>query len=529
MKPVDPRLLRELPTARRPLVLLVIVGAVAGVATVASAVALAGLVDDVVDGDGVRTGLVTLGVLILVRAAAAYDVERRAAAVGQLVSTTLRRRLLERRLADPVLTSDTEGGMTTQGTQGCTSVEAYVTRFLPALLQAGTVPAVAVVTLVVVDWRSAVIVVLTLPLLPVFAALIGRSTADATRRRWTAMNDLSGHFLDVVRGLPTLVSYGRARRQATSIAEVSERHRLQTMATLRLAFLSSTALELLATLSVALVAVTVGIRLAGGSLGLRAALIAIVVAPEAYWPIRRVGAEFHAAADGAEALGSILETLTAPERPVRPVPPDLADTTRVVVLEDVSLAYPGDAPIIHHLGLRAGPGLTVITGPSGCGKTTVLELIAGLRVPDRGCVTAPAAHLVSQRPVLISGSVRANLRLGNDATDSELWAALRDVGLDGVVAALPAGLDEPLGDDGFGLSAGQRARLGLARGVLSTAPVLLVDEPTAHLDEDNVEIVHSVLTRIARDRVVIAVTHRPELVALADQLLAMPVRTAVAP
>lgn len=536
MKPVDPRLLRELPAVRLPLLQLAIMGAVAGVATVTTAVALAVLVDDVVSGTGLRSGLLALAVLTLVRAAAAYDVEQRAAAVGHLVSSTLRRRLLGRHLADPTGptgptgTRDTsgvvqgEGTMTTLGTQGCTSVETYVTRFLPALLQAGTVPAVAIVTLVVVDWRSAAIVLLTVPLLPVFAALIGRSTEEATRRRWTAMHDLSGYFLDVVRGLPTLVSYGRARRQAASIAAVSERHRVETMATLRLAFLSSTALELLATLSVALVAVTVGIRLAAGDLGLRAALIAIVLAPEAYWPIRRVGAEFHAAADGAQALGSILDVLAAPA----PIPAMTPTTTPTgpseVVLEDVTLAYAGEPPVLEHLSLRAGSGLTVVTGPSGSGKTTLLELIADLRRPESGTVTAPPAHLVSQRPVLISGSVRDNLRLGNAATDAELWAALRDVGLDGVVAALPAGMDEPVGDDGFGLSAGQRARLGLARAVLSAARVLLVDEPTAHLDEANVEVVHALLTRIAGERVVIAVTHRPELVLLADRHLAMPVR-----
>ncbi len=531
MKPVDPRLLRELPTARRPLLLLAIMGVVAGVATVATAVALAVLVDDVVSGTGLRTGLLALAVLTLVRAAAAYDVERRAAAVGHLVSSTLRRRLLHRHLAAPPGSgdasgnTDAEGVMSTLGTQGCTSVETYVTRFLPALLQAGTVPVVAIVTLVMIDWRSAAIVLLTVPLLPVFAALIGRSTEEATRRRWNAMGDLSGHFLDVVRGLPTLVSYGRARRQAASIAEVSERHRVETMATLRLAFLSSTALELLATLSVALVAVTVGIRLAAGDLGLRAALIAIVLAPEAYWPIRRVGAEFHAAADGAQALGSILDVVAVPApAPTTATPIDPSE----VVLQDVTLAYAGEPPVLEHLSMRAGSGLTVITGPSGSGKTTLLELIADLRRPQSGSVAAPQAHLISQRPVLISGSVRDNLLLGNDATDAELWAALRDVGLDGVVAALPAGVDEPVGDDGFGFSAGQRARLGLARAVLSTARVLLADEPTAHLDEANVQVVHALLTRLARERVVITVTHRPELVTLADQHLAMPVRTGAA-
>ncbi|MEP6798725.1 MAG: thiol reductant ABC exporter subunit CydD [Lapillicoccus sp.] len=516
MKPVDPRLLQTLPRLRRPLAWLAAVGALGGVVTVATAVAVAGLVTTAVRGDPLRNSIAWLAALVLIRTVAMYDGERRAAVVGHLVSSSLRRRLLDRWLTTPESTADHEGSLTTLATQGCTSVEVYVTRFVPALVQAATIPAVAVLTLVVVDWRSAAIVILSLPLLPLFAALIGQSTEAATRRRWTAMHALSGHFLDVVRGLPTLVSYGRAERQATSIAVVSERHRLETMATLRLAFLSSAALELLATISVALVAVTVGVRLAAGDLDLGTALTAILLAPEAYWPIRRVGAEFHAAADGSQALGSILDVLTAPAPAAVP-----AADPHQLVLTDVSAAYADGPPVLEHLTLTLGAGLTVVTGESGSGKTTLLELMASLRSPQAGSISAPPAHLVSQRPVLISGSVRDNLRLGNAATDGDLWAILREVGMDGVVAALPAGLDEPLGDDGFGLSAGQRARLGLARGLLSPAGLLLLDEPTAHLDGSNVQLVHELLTRAARDHIVVAVTHRPELVACADHHLSL--------
>jgi ATP-binding cassette subfamily C protein CydD len=382
-------------------------------------------------------------------------------------------------------------------------------------------------------------VVLTLPLLPFFAALIGRTTRSETDRRWAALSSLSGHFLDVMRGLPTLVGYGRAERQVDVIAEVSQTHRRATMRTLRLAFMSSAALELLASISVAIVAVSVGLRLTHGSMTLEAGLLAILLAPEAYWPIRRVGAEFHAAADGAEAIAGILGELepasaTSASRgsvrthAVQPVDRDPSSASRGsceelgVVVRDASYTYPGaHAPVLTGVSLEAGPGLTAVTGPSGVGKSTLLELVAGLRTPDAGSVAAGRAHLVGQRPFLPAGTLRDALTLGNDADDQAVWDALRLVGLEGFVAGLPHALATPLGDDGFGLSAGQRARIALARATLSTAPVLLVDEPTANLDADAADLVHDLLVDLGERRTVLVVTHRPELVERADRHLAL--------
>ena len=374
-------------------------------------------------------------------------------------------------------------------------------------------------TLVWVDWISALVVVLTLPLLPFFAALIGKTTQSDTEKRWAALSSLSGHFLDVVRGLPTLVTYGRAQRQVEVIGEVSQQHRRATMATLKLAFMSSAALELLASISVAIVAVSVGIRLTHGSMTLQAGLLAILLAPEAYWPVRRVGAEFHAAADGAEAIDGILAELDpATASPEAPRPGDELG----VVLDGIHYTYPGaEEAVLAGVTLDAGPGLTAVTGPSGVGKSTLLELAAGLRTPTAGTVRAGRAHLVTQRPFLPAGTLREALTLGNDADDQALWDALRLVGLEGFVAGLPLALATPLGDDGFGLSAGQRARIALARATLSTAPVLLVDEPTAHLDDAAATLVHDVLSDLGERRTVIAVTHRPELVARADRHVAL--------
>ena len=518
MAPFDLRLLRLVPQTRRPVAALGALGVIGGLATLAGAFALTTLVVAVVRGEPILVpALVTLGVFG-VRGLLAALSERVAAWAGAEVSTQLRDQLLATWLARPAEERPDPARALTLAAQGTASVEPYVAKYLPTLITAAVVPPLAILTLLVLDWPAALVVVLTLPLLPLFAALIGMSTAEDTQKRWRALSDLSGHFLDVMTGLPTLVGYGRGERQVGSVREVSQRHRRATMRTLRLAFMSSAALELLATISVAIVAVLVGLRLTYGSMDLWVGMLAILLAPEAYWPVRRVGAEFHSAADGAEAVQDILGELALV------APADAAAQTQAkgtepgeVVVAGLTYTYPGTARrVLDGFSLRARSGLTAVTGTSGVGKTTLLELVAGLRTPTAGSVSAPATHLVTQRPFFGAPTLRANLGLGNDADDTAMWAALREVGLEGFVAGLPQGLSTTVGDDGFGFSAGQRARLVLARALLSSSSVVLLDEPTAHLDAAATTAVHEAVARIAETRTVVAVTHRPELVALAD-------------
>ncbi|HNV42399.1 MAG TPA: ABC transporter transmembrane domain-containing protein, partial [Ornithinibacter sp.] len=386
MRPFDPRLLRAAPAARRPVAVLAVVGVLQGVATIGLAVALTALVVAVVEGMPLRPPALWLAGLFVARAGLSWVSEKVAAWAGVEVTAQLREALLARWMASPAERRPDPDRAVTLAAQGAASVEPYAARFLPALVAGAVVPSLALATLVWVDWISALIVVLTLPLLPFFAALIGKTTQADTEKRWAALSSLSGHFLDVVRGLPTLVTYGRAQRQVEVIGEVSQQHRRATMATLKLAFMSSAALELLASISVAIVAVSVGIRLTHGSMTLQAGLLAILLAPEAYWPVRRVGAEFHAAADGAEAIDGILAELApATASPEAPRPGDELG----VVLDGIHYTYPGaEEAVLAGVTLDAGPGLTAITGPSGVGKSTLLELAAGLRTPTAGTVRA---------------------------------------------------------------------------------------------------------------------------------------------
>lgn len=520
MGPVDPALLRTVPGARRAFVRLAVVGVVGGIVALAQALAVAWTVTAVVRQESLVAPLVVLASALVARGLLAGVGEIVARHAGHDVSGAVRLRLLRRWLSSPPDRRPAHDEAVGLAGVGVDSVEPYVARYLPALVTGAVVPVLAVLALVWVDPWSSLILIVTLPLLPLFAALIGKHTADETERRWAATHLLAGHFLDVVRGLPTLVGYGRAEHQAETVAAVGDRHRRASVTTLRTAFLSSAALELLATISVAMVAVGVGLRLAYGTMDLGVGLAAILLAPEAYWPIRRVGQEFHNAADGA----AVLDRVTAAFDDAEPGPARADDATPAatgggrVVIDDLRFGYPDRPNVLDGISLRTpdGPGLTVLTGASGSGKSTLLDLIAGVRTPTGGTVVAPAAHLATQRPLVLPGTVLDALRLGAPgASESDCIGALETVGLWTALDRRDA-LATRLGDDGVGLSAGQRTRLALARALLTDTPLVLLDEPTAHVDADDLDALRDVVVRLAGQRRVVVATHDVVLAAYGD-------------
>ena len=535
MRPTDPWLREQLAPARRHLLAVVAAGVLSCALVIGQAWAVADLVLAVLHGEDLRTPALVLAGLLATRGVVSWLGDIAAAGAAAIVGTSLRRQLVTALIDRGA--GGTTGGVAVLATRGVSSAEPYLTRYLPALVLATVLPPIAVVVIATQDLLSAVIVICTLPLVPVFGALVGLATRDRAEEQWREMASLSGHFLDVVRGLPVLVAHRRARAQSRRIATITDRYRIASLRTLRIAFASSLVLELVATLSVALVAVTVGVRLAGGSLGLHTALVVLLLAPEAYWPLRRVGAEFHAAAEGVATFESVRALLDEAES--EDIPTGRPSAGARLVLQGVSVTHLGRVhPAVTGLdAVIPATGLTVITGPSGCGKSTLLDAVAGLIPLSAGSLTTDGSPVggtpwqeqvawLPQRPLFVEGSIADNLRLGNHgAEESTLWDALRQVALEERVRALPAGIATPLGEDGTTLSGGERARLALARIVVADRPWMLLDEPTAHLDEVTERVIADTLMDLSSRGAVVVVAHRPALIELARHRIDLPARS----
>ncbi|MFI8947814.1 thiol reductant ABC exporter subunit CydD [Streptomyces sp. NPDC053750] len=539
MKPIDPRLLQYARATRFFLAAVVVLGAVGAGLLVAQAM----LIAEVVVGAFQRgrpvselsTALLLLVAVACGRALVGWLTELAAHRASAAVKSELRGRLLERAtaLGPGWLSGQRTGSLVALATRGVDALDDYFSRYLPQLGLAVVVPVAVLARIVTEDWVSAAIIVGTLPLIPIFMMLIGWATQSRMDRQWRLLSRLSGHFLDVVAGLPTLKVFGRAKAQAESIRRITGEYRQATLRTLRIAFLSSFALELLATLSVALVAVTIGMRLVHGDMALYDGLVVLVLAPEAYLPLRQVGAQYHAAAEGlaaAEEIFSVLERPT-PAAGTGPVPAHGA-----LSFEDVTVRYPGRAAdAVTDVSFTVEPGETVaLVGPSGAGKSTLLHALLGFVRPAGGRVRIGGADLttldpaqwyahvawVPQHPHLYAGTIAENVRLARpDADDAAVRRALRDAGALAFVDALPEGAGTVLGEYGAGLSAGQRQRLALARAFLADRPVLLLDEPTAALDGATEGEVVAAVRRLAEGRTVLLVVHRPALLEVADRVV----------
>ena len=540
LRPFDRRLLGRTAVARWTLLISVAAGLAGTLLLLAQMTLLAAVIAGAAEGRLDRVpaaAAVLLVAIVAARAGLAHAVELSGRRTATKVLSALRSELVERRLRSGAAGRGGSAELAAGAVQGVDGLETYFARYLPQVVLAVVVPLAVLCWSAAVDRTSALVMAVTVPVIPVFMALIGRAAGARARANFEALVALSGWFLDVVRGLPTLRAFNRGSAQVAGIREVTDRYRRTTMGTLRLSFLSGAVLDLAATLSTALVAVTLGVRLVAGTVGLRPALTVLLLVPELYAPLRTVASLFHASADGLAGTERILDALDRLPPDPTPAPGPAAPPAGVGVgLRGVTVRYPGrPGAALDRVDLDLHPGeLVAVAGPSGAGKTTLGRVLLGLTRPDEGLVVAGGRPLgeadldwwrdrvawAAQHPALVAGTVAANLTLGRPgAGPASVEEAARLAGADRFIRRLPAGYDTVIGAGGHGLSAGQRQRLGLARALLRDASLLVLDEPTVHLDPAAAAHVATSVELLAGSRTILLITHDPELAARADRVL----------
>ncbi|MGH8876829.1 MAG: thiol reductant ABC exporter subunit CydD [Stackebrandtia sp.] len=561
MAPIDPKLMRRVPSLRRGLTVTGAFAVATAGAIVAQAAALSFALVSGVRGELDVTALTIAALAFAVRALLACGQQTSSSRNAAAVKEQLRRQVLQATGNRKPLWSKRAGEAVTLITRGVEGLDAYITGYLPQVCLSATVPLTILVVLAFNDWASLLIIAITLPLIPIFGVLVGWHTKAKTEKQWRTLSRLGGHFLDAVAGLSTLRIFGRAAKAAEAVTETADRYRNATMATLRVAFLSALVLELVATLSVALVAVPIGLRLLDGAMDLRTAFLILLLAPEVYLPLRSVGTQFHAAAEGMaatkEAIALVDESGESypqsdgcPQAPRPELDSECVEPHRLksgeeaggpkgideIQFDALTVAYPDrDRPAIDGVSAVIPAGETIaLLGPSGAGKTTILNVLLGFVAPSAGQVhwgrsTLDDGHWrrhiawVPQRPHLFAMSLADNIRLGQpDVGPERVAEAARHARAAEFIDELPHRYDTMLGQNGFGLSAGQARRIALARAFLRLqqldCPLVLLDEPTASLDATSEALVAEATAALLRGRTAVVVAHRPALLDSATQI-----------
>ena len=545
MRPLDPRLLKYARTTRNYLAFTTVNGIVTAVIVITQAIVLGELLASVFIGGkqfaDIERQLIFLAGLVFVRAILAWFSDYISARSSAAAKSELRMAVLTRsaKLGPAWINSKRSSDLTNTATRGLDALDIYFSRYLPQLVLSAIIPLAVGVAILTQDWLSAVIVALTVPLIPFFMALVGWVTQSKVDKQWHSMQALSGHFLDLVSGLPTLKAFNRSRFQAQTIKAVAEDYRTSTMGVLRISFLSSLVLELIATLSVALVAVAIGLRLVNGTMQLREGLIVLLLVPEAYLPLRQVGANFHAVAEGLEAANHMFEILEHPLVEEGNDAKTACPVLKKITINNLTYTYPlAQTPALTNLSATFSEGsISVLTGVSGSGKSTALSALLKFFAPHAGTIKVNDLDLANvdtaswrkhvaylpQNPWLPNGTVRDALLMAGNISDLDLKKVCLRAGLDfSDRNQFPSGL-ETIISTSTGLSAGQRRRIALARVFVRDSKVVILDEPTASVDGDTEELVIKAVQEMsAAGKIVIAVAHRPALISVADQVVNIP-------
>jgi ATP-binding cassette subfamily C protein CydD len=543
---MEKQILHYCTAARWPLALSVLAGLLALLATVGQMALLSWVVARVFLGHAdlrqVGLALAALLVIIGLRAGLVWLREFSARQAGNRVKSEMRRRLFAHLLLlGPLFVrGERSGELVATLNEGCERLETYVARYLPQAVWSLVIPLLLLVIIWPLDHLSAILLLITGPVIPILMIAVGSYSLKHIQRQWTSLARLSAHFLDTIQGLVTLHLFGRSGAQEAHVARLSDEYRRRTLRVLRYAFLSGAVLEFMTMLAIGLIAVFLGVRLINRELPFEQAFLVLLLIPEFYRPLRELGTQYHAGMEGRVAAQRMLEILASvpPVREPREASRSLPAAPLTLTCEQVTCRYPeSERPALHNVSFTLSAGsCTALVGRSGAGKSTLVNLLLRFMEVESGAILVnglpldrlPAdlwreyVALVPQRPYLFSGSVRDNIRLARPgASDEEVERAAELAGAADFIRELPAGYDTEVGEQGLRLSAGQLQRLALARAFLKQAPLLILDEPTSSLDPESEALLSEALARLRCQCTVLVIAHRLNTVATADQVLVL--------
>jgi ATP-binding cassette subfamily C protein CydCD len=537
VKPIDPRLFRYSRSSRGFTLSSVAIALLGATLSILQSAFLAYFIVQVFVEkktlDFLTPTLVSIGVIYLCKSLLNYISERIAAVASAAIRRELRDKLVDHLLSGKVDYKNGPAKLSLLATRGIDNLDLYFSKFIPQLFIASVVPIFVGIAITTQDFISGIVLILTVPLIPVFGMLIGRFTAGATEKKWQSLSLLSGYFLDLITGLQTLKVYGRAKYQVARLKQVNDKYRQETMKVLRISFLSSLALELIATLSVALIAVTIGLRLVDGNISLQTGLFVLILAPEVYWPIRQVATHFHAATDGVEAADQIFNILGDKE---------VVDKVKIqkfdfIIWSDLIVEFENRSKVKVPAGRIENKAVNLIVGPSGAGKSTLIQILLGFQENYGGDVWVKDGEnsinlkdidkqswqkLISwmpQEPHFPVLSVLNTLQLADPKqSKDQLLETLETVGLD--LSQLPQAEQTKLGTLLEQLSIGQKRKIALARALIKPAQLLILDEPTASVDKESQERIDNLIRTSAQNgQMVLVVSHRSQSLLTADSVL----------